>query len=370
LAMHTRLHQIQALILAGVVAGVFAVHASAQVPIPGQGSSRPRPAMPADAAQGPIDATLPVFEFHSGLWINLHHFLYQQARLRTERPVRRASAAPSAPSAIQPADLSGLNVAERRAWEAGLEYYAREFAGRDILFDGDLVAIKNRLAEWESESDLQTSGLKAELIAALEQAAGVYRAHWWALHDLANRDWMAGVAPLVRRHGAALARELARAYQAPWPAERIRVDVSVYAHWVGGAYTTLSPLHVTLSSIDARNQGLAALEILFHEASHGMTAHVRDNIARECRARNKPIPRDLWHALLFYTTGEMVKHALKAATDANSTDGGAYTPYAQRHGLYARGWQNFQELLERHWQPYLDGKVEFERAIARMVAAL
>jgi len=37
-----------------------------------------------------------------------------------------------------------------------------------------------------------------------------------------------------------------------------------------GAYTTLDPLRVTIASTDARNQGSAALEVLFHEASHGI----------------------------------------------------------------------------------------------------
>ena len=31
-----------------------------------------------DAMYGP----LPVFEFHSGFWVNLHHFLYHEARAR------------------------------------------------------------------------------------------------------------------------------------------------------------------------------------------------------------------------------------------------------------------------------------------------
>jgi hypothetical protein len=115
---------------------------------------------------------------------------------------------------------------------------------------------------------------------------------------------------------------------------------------------------------------MAALEMLFHEASHGIAGGVRDAIARECRARNKPIPRDLWHALLFYTTGDVVRRAVKLPETGDGKGGAVYRPYAQRHGLYSRGWQNFERLLERYWQPYLDGKVEFDRAVIRLVAAL
>jgi hypothetical protein len=41
-----------------------------------------------------------------------------------------------------------------------------------------------------------------------------------------------------------------------------------------------------------------------------------------------------------------------------------------REGLDQRGWQRYQEVLERHWKPYLDGRIEFDAAISRIVTAL
>jgi hypothetical protein len=257
-----------------------------------------------------------------------------------------------------------------------------------------MVNLNNRLAELETCADLSgrnsrecASVLRQELIAVLERAAPVYRARWWPEHDRANRSWIASVAPLVRQFGGGLARQLSTTYRAEWPTGRLRVDVVFYGGPYG-AYTSLDPVHLTISSSDERNQGPAALEVLFHEASHSLAAAVRDAIVRECRARGKPIPRDLWHALLFYTTGEIVKRTLSApdasarpatrrepggagpAEAAARGGAGPYTPYAYRYGLYARGWNNYQRVLERYWQPYLDGKVEFETALARLVSAL
>ena len=136
--------------------------------------------------------------------------------------------------------------------------------------------INNRLSDMEACPDLEgkssptcKSGLRPELIEALERAAPVYRAHWWPEQDRANREWIAQVAPMVQQMGVELSGQLADVYQRPWPASRLRVDVV----WYGGpygAYTTLNPTHVTISSHDARNQGIYGFEVLFHESSHAL----------------------------------------------------------------------------------------------------
>jgi hypothetical protein len=43
-------------------------------------------------------------------------------------------------------------------------------------------------------------------------------------------------------------------------------------------------------------------------------------------------------------------------------------PYAARFGLYSGSWEHFRELLDLYWLPYLDGRVSFDTAIARMAA--
>jgi hypothetical protein len=327
------------------------------------------PAVPAaspqiDSAYGP----LPVFELHSGFWINLHHTLYQQARQQRDEQNGRPSAAPS----------SRLSDAERRIWDAAVAYYAANFANKDLLFSTELILLKNQLEDFQDCDELSgvqkktcDAGLPAKITQVLDSAAPVYRTYWWTEHDRANRKWIAGVAPLVRSRGLELAERLAEIYQTKWPAEKIRVDVSSYAN-LTGAYTTLDPLRVTISSTDPRNQGSAALEVLFHEASHGIAEPVQAAIARECRQRDKPIPRDLWHALIFYTTGEVIRPVmtLTGAVAEGGAQSAAYTPYAVREGLYTRGWDAYLRLLTTFWQPYLDGKSTFDDAIARMVSAL
>jgi hypothetical protein len=352
---------------------------------------------------------LPVFELHSGFWINLHHTLYRQARLRKDAASPDKTGKTSGPALKTPAETKpSYTAAEQRAWDDAVSYYAANLADKDLLFSSELVELKNQLSDFEDCDELTgktkrfcDAGLPPKLAQALEAAAPVYRAHLWPDHDRANRRWILRVAPLVIEQGIGLSERLADIYETRWPRQKIRVDITAYAN-SAGAYTTLDPLRVTIASLDSRNQDAEALEVLFHEASHGIAEPVQDAIIRECRQRDKAIPRDLWHALIFYTTGEVLRPVL-ASSDATprgeldlrshsspagsstSTSGSSatgsrensprtsaagYTPYALREGLYERGWKNYLDVLQRFWQPYLDGRATFSDAIARMVSSL
>jgi hypothetical protein len=352
----------------GLLATFAAQTTFAQTPNPQQGSST-LPLRAQDATSGPR----PIFEFHSGFWLNLHHFLYQQARV-----AEHLQGSQGTPAKSPAADANKDNDASP-AWQAAIAYYRKNMAHRDLLFDQSMVLIGNRLADIETCPDLSgrtiascTSGLQPNLISALEGAAPIYRTRWWPEHDRANRDWIDGDAPLVRHIGLPLAQDLSAVYEKPWQREPIRVDVVIYAGPFG-AYTSLDPTHITVASSDPRNEGLAGFEILFHEASHALAVPVQDAIAEDCRLRDIPIPRDLWHALLFYTTGEMVRRAAaegKLVLPGAETKAASYTPYAYRNNLYSRGWEDYLRLLEAYWQPYLDGRTDFEHAIRAVVAGL
>ncbi len=325
---------------------------------------------------------LPVFELHSGFWINLHHTLYHEARLPAAAAKPDKSGKTSGPTLNTVPDAKlALTSAEQHIWDDAVAYYAANYASKDLLFSTELIQLKDQLGDFEDCDELSgrkrkfcDAGLPAKLTQVLEAAAPVYHAHLWPEHDRANRRWIMRVAPLVREQGVGLSERLADIYQTRWPREKIRVDLTGYANW-SGAYTTVDPLRITISSLDLRNQGAVALEVLFHEGSHGIAEPVQAAIIRECRQRDKAIPRDLWHALVFYTTGEVIRPLLgssgaTAGDQDGSVPGGGYTPYALREGLYQRGWNDYFKLLQKFWQPYLDGHASFDDAIARMVSSL
>jgi hypothetical protein len=346
-------------------------------------------AQQSSSAYGP----LPVFEFHSGFWVNLHHMLYYEAKQRdaTSLTAQKATVAPQIKLKTMKDSATALTAAEKLAWDSSVAYYFANFANKDLLFNTDLILLKNQLGDFEDCDELSgtrkktcDAGLPPKLTQVLEAAAPIYRAHLWSEQDRANRRWVARVAPLVEEQGVGISQRLADIYQTKWPKAKIRVDVCAYAN-AAGAYTTVDPLRVTISSIDPRNQDDAAFEVLFHEASHGIAEPVQAAIIRECHQRDKAIPRDLWHALIFYTTGEVIRPILTPVDTAVPEREDAvkpnvnrpppsrrdtYIPYAVREGLYERGWKDYLQLLTRFWQPYLDNKTTFDDAIARMVSAL
>jgi hypothetical protein len=334
-----------------------------------------------DSEYGP----LPVFEFHSGFWVNLHHFLYHEARVKSAAKDAVSSASPTPVLKQTPGSTVTLNPTEQKIWDNAVDYYRENHSMKDMQINIDLILLKDQLGDFEDCDELTgkkkstcDAGLPGKEGSVLESVAAIYRSHWWADQNRANRRWVARVAPLVREQGVGLSQRLAEIYQSKWPKDKIRVEVCAYAN-AAGAYTTLDPLRVTISSLDPRNQGAEALEVLFHESSHGLALPVQNAIARECRQREKPIPRNLWHALIYYTTTEVLRPILQgsnseAFTPALKSQGNAGVgrpiPDELRENLSQRGWEDYLHLLTTFWQPYLDGRVTFEDAIAHMVSAL
>lgn len=271
------------------------------------------------------------FDFRSNFWVNLHHFLYEQAKADSRPP------------------------ADSEPWESVVTYYRDKIAKLDLL-SREAEAINNALANLTDAASLDKSGLGPQLIATLKTAAPIYRERWWPDHDRANRAWIAEVTPRVAKYSAALRKELALAYATDWPSTPIPVDVAEYANW-SGAYTTLLPTHITISSVNRGNQGDSGLEILFHESSHALIAKVNNALSNEVKVQHKLFKRrDFWHALLFYTTGEIVRRHLDN-----------YTPYAFKNGLYERSWEGVPEILDRDWKPYLDDKIDLMTAVRKLV---
>jgi hypothetical protein len=291
-------------------------------------------------------ATAGPFEFHSGFWINLHHFLYEQALHETN-------------------DLTGT---DRVAWDKAVGFYRQKMIQHDLIFDSQMRQVDSELAIDETLPTLPYSGLDGELRTNLLAVAPIYRSHWWATHDRANRAWIMEASPLVRQYGDVLIKQIETAYEVSWPKGPVRVDVVEYANWAGAYTFTWTSVHEIVSSADAANHGNAAIEILFHEAMHGLvydrSGLLADLLAARAKAHGVMLPKDLVHIFIFYTAGELVRRDL-AGNGVKD-----YMPYADKKGLYRGDWARWRDAIRLYWKPHLDGSMSFDDAVNKVVGAI
>jgi len=272
-------------------------------------------------------------------------------------PDSRRRAVSGAPG--ESVDASSLSGGQRQAWEAALDYYQRQLASRDLVFDDSMIAITNKLAGLENAPSVQDRGLERDLVTVLERAAPAYRAAWWPRHDRANRDWVAMIDVLLQQYGATVSSQIAGAYRTAWPVQPFRVDVCAYANWAG-AYTTEKPPRITVSSADEGGKGTQGLETLFHESMHVLEPPLVAALRREAGEQGKSLPAQFSHAIIFFTAGEITRHAVPD-----------HVPYAMKNGIWSRPpFGSYLAILEAGWQPYLEGKSSFDVALKRLVTAL
>ena len=285
------------------------------------------------------------FQMQSNYWVNLHQTMLDAAQ--NGKPIEAT-----------------LTDSEKSVWNNAIHVYRVRFFDRSPVFDEELVRINDALS---TATDLPPEGFAEEVTKALLSASPVYRKHRWAADDKSNRFWMSVTEGMLRDAGEDLARDHSRVYGAPFP-ERVRVDVSPSAGQFG-AYTTVSNglVHTTISSRDPGYQGYAALEMLLHEASHAIvgatSGAIGPEIQNSARASGVLAPRQLWHAMLFYTSGELTRRALR---ERGITD---YTPYIYKQAMFERTFTGLRQPIEAFWQSYLDGRMERSAAVNAIVAA-
>src|SRR5467141_1003850 len=98
---------------------------------------------------------LPVFELHSGFWINLHHALYHEAKEKTSVSSAHEKGGKTSGTSIKTAPgAKALDAAEQQAWNAAVAYYAANYAEKDLLFASELIQLKNQLGDFEDCDEL------------------------------------------------------------------------------------------------------------------------------------------------------------------------------------------------------------------------
>ena len=228
-----------------------------------------------------------------------------------------------------PADVEGLAARsedERAAWDESIHYYAADLSTKDMVFDAGLVAITSRLVAARDDDDPAALGLPTELAATLKLAAPVYRAVWWPRHSRANAARRDDLQAQVDAHGAAAVRRLTALYQTRWPSTPQVINLAAYTNWAG-AYSITGGL-IAFATEDQAIAGAQGFETLLHESSHQWDDEIDGRLTAIAKKQGKPLPSLLSHALIFYTSGEIVSelvpgHVGYAGKTASGISGGS-----------------------------------------------
>jgi hypothetical protein len=287
------------------------------------------------------------WELHSSFWMSLHQTLLDDAM----RPTPRV--------------LTELTAGERTAWDEAVAAYRTAGGNGDMTFARPMIITNDGLTQ--VADDATEPVIDAPLADALKRAAPVYRRHWWTADDKANRFFIAYAAAMLRDAGMELVRSHETVYRTAWP-QRILVYIAPYGGPYG-AYTMTGRaggVITTMSCRDAGYQGLRALEMLLHESSHAVVGPMNGTVAAAISAAAKKRgispPHDLWHAILFATSGELTRRLL---AERGVT---AFVPSSD--DLFTRAWPRFRKPIEKYWFAYLDGQGTLEEAVDKIVAGI
>lgn len=255
-----------------------------------------------------------------------------------------------------------LPPSRQHGWNLAVDYYSKVISAeswdsrQQYLLRLDLAGLRSR----ESESGQDFLNIAEGFRSAARPA---FLACRWKQQDQANRRWIDEVAALLHDYEKTIAARLSELYQQSWIESPVVIDVVETVSWSGANSTFPGPgqAHVLISQ--SGSSGFAALETVFHEASHGFmlpgrpipTAFV--NAAKELGLKQ---PTGLWHVVLFHTTGQAVRETLAN----NGIDG--YTPLIEE--IYTRSdWVRYRAGIEHFWQPYLNGNQSSAAAVKTLL---
>jgi hypothetical protein len=317
------------------------------------------PAGAQSAGKKPVLAT-PFFAFYSDVAANANDALINASASGNERTTQPF---------VSPADSSCLarqDPSANAGWRTALGFYARSVSPGGWMSRAQTL-VRLALAGFGEEIRSAADSQFVEVtLGFLQAATPAYRACLWPEQDRTNLRWIGTLQPLLERIEARIATEVQGLYQSKWTGLPIAVDVVgiVDARGANSYIRDIGGGHLLIASTIP---GPSALEIVFHEASHllvGFGSPFRRELSRAAGAVNYRPHSDLWHVVMFHTTGDVVRRAL-----AESGAVANYQPVVRE--IHARGvWTELLAPIEQQWMPYVRNERTMAVAMDSLIAAL
>ena len=286
------------------------------------------------------------FDFRADVMLNLHHVMYAEA-WRVEEQETGAAAG---------AQLVRDNLELRRTirYQPAVDYYRSAVIHKDLLFDGSMRQLASHIVG-------RSGSVPDGWFDIMRPLLDAYAATDWILHQEWNLAWTREVTSLLTNLLPEVMPRLEDLFRQTIPDAPILVSTVVVGR-TGPAYTTIRPTHITCSTSHRKSQGLAATEIVIHEACHAIAEPLRAALDDRVAA-SVPHGSELWHVVLFYLTGEVVARAWNRS-------GVDYRPYLDATGLFERAWPQFQVPVRDAWSGYLEAKTSWDQCCDQLAAAV
>ena len=286
--------------------------------------------------------------FESDLQINLHHFLYELAR--DDKYFE---------TMLEDIRLSSV---DKYSLTSTVDIYKSKMDIRHILFDrGEIPQITSKVLAHDVIKGETSIG------KALKSFQPIYQRLYWEEHDKRNKEWIEELKPKIDRFGKQIKVELEQIFAGSLFSQKSHLISVVYKPGIRhGAYTSSRSMQTVVNSTYEDFQNWYALELTFHEVSHALSVNKQSKFYKSIKSvlNRKGLESEIgiWHPILFYTVGEVVKKAI-------STNNINYITYADRNALYTGSW-DYKKILIEHWQPYIEGKVTMATAVENIANEL
>lgn len=297
------------------------------------------------------------FTFYNPFWLNLHHYLHHEVLHRDSAQV----------DVFAKEVLDLLSAQEKEVAGKIVEFYQMKLVEQDLRTSDYMAAFKHWSAQQNATELTNVPDSFQRHCDYLTAFAPIYRQHIWPEHQTANQAILDKNLPLIRQLESRISEQLEQWTQTDWQTEKIRVDITYYAKSYRGysrdrPFTTLGPTHVIMNTTGHETAG-NWIELLFHEASHHLitpnNGMVSETLKRVAKELNRPVPRSLWHAYLFYFSGK----ACQEAFQANGLPD--YEVYMVRNRVF----RNYLPYLEKYLPDYMAEKTTLTEASKMIITS-
>jgi len=250
------------------------------------------------------------FEFHSDLWINLHHFLYQKAKGSQLKHLQEDGNVFL--NINEDENFKSLNHNERLILETSIDYYKEHIIEKSLL--RNLANLRVWLQDQHGNKKISDTTYSKKYTTILNDFSSIYKKRFWRNHDKHNRKILNKHLKLLEELEPFMFERLKYFAGFNWPESKIRIDLTTYANYAGAYSQTRPNFNAVISTLDPFSEQSTFVEIVFHEAAHGLfwrKSKFRSKIFQLSNEMSIPIPKNLWHASQFYLCGKLVQEELK-----------------------------------------------------------